>query len=894
MHDDTPTTDDNCFGKDDVPAGIGIAHVGLDGRFLLCNRRFAEITGFAPAELQQLTFHDITHPDDLADDIDHARHLADGKIPTYSMEKRYIRKDGQPIWIRLTGSLVRNEQGAPHYFIAAIEDIEIRKRAEAQALRWQHLFESAEFGLVQVDLASNRFIEVNPTFARQRGYTPEELQGRSLLDIYPPEAQERLRQNLDLIDSTGHAVFEAVHQRKDGSCFPVLVEATVIKDDGGRPICRVAYALDISERKQIEEALRSAHAENARHLAQLETVLDNMTEGLVVADLEGKVYHWNRAALEMHGFATLDECRRRLHEFRHIFELADLDGNLLPFERWPLSRILQGEHIKNLELQLRRLGSEWRRIYSYSGALAKGSNHAPLFAVLNISDVTERKRSEAALQRYQLIADHSRDIILFIRRADGRILDANYAASKVYGYSHEELLALTVYDLRAVSSLEQAESQLAAADERGLLFETMHRRKDGSTFPVGVSSQGSTIAGERVLISVVRDITQRKRYEEELLRAREAAEAASQAKSRFLASVSHEIRTPMTVFLGALEQLQQLDRNPQRRQLLDLAEQSAQRLHALINDVLDFSRIEAERLELEAEPFDLPDCLEKVMRMMQPLADDKGLVLALDVAPALPRYVVGDQYRLEQVLINLVSNAIKFTAQGGVRVAVQADGERLAFAVSDTGIGIPEDKQELIFQVFSQVDSSSTRRFGGTGLGLAISRRLVELMGGAIGVRSRAGVGSEFFFSLPLQVAGQPQPAPTIGTTVHPLQVAVPGRILLAEDNPLVRDIVLTMLVQRGWTVEAVAGGSEAVRRWQEGDFNLVLMDLQMPDMDGLEATRRIRALAAQLQKKAYIVGLTAHATPAMREECLRTGMDEVLIKPFEAARLYAVIEKGL
>jgi PAS domain S-box-containing protein len=894
MHDDTPTSASIRFDKHEAPDGIGIAHVGLDGRFLLCNRRFAEIAGYAPAELQQLTFHDITHPDDLANDVDCARRLAAGEIPTYSMEKRYIRKDGQPVWIRLAGSVVRDDQGAPRYFIAAIEEIETRKKAEAQALRWQRLFEAADFGMVQVDITNNSFIEVNPAFARQRGYTPEELLGRKLSDIYPPESHEYLQQNLAIIDSTGHSVFEAVHQRKDGSCFPVLVEVTVVKDVDGQPVSRVAYALDISERKRVEEALRSAHAESARHLVQLETVLDNMTEGLVVADLEGKVYHWNRAALEMHGFASLDECRRQLHEFRHIFELSDLDGKVVPFEHWPMSRILKGEHIRNLELQLRRLGSEWRRIYSYSGTLAKGTNNAPLLAVLNIGDVTERKRNEAALQRYQLIADHSRDIILFIRRADGRILDANYAATKVYGYSHAELLGLTIYDLRATSTLEQAEAQLSAADEGGVLFETMHRRKDGTIFPVGVSSQGSTVAGERMLISVVRDITQRKRYEEELLRAREAAEAASQAKSKFLASVSHEIRTPMTVFLGALELLQQLDRNPQRRQLLDLAEQSAQRLHALINDVLDFSRIEADRVELEAEPFDLPDSLEKVVRMMKPMAGDKGLVLALDVAAAVPRYVVGDQYRLEQILINLVSNAIKFTAQGEVRIAAQTDGVQLTFIVSDTGIGIPEEKQELIFQAFSQVDSSSTRRFGGTGLGLAISRRLVELMGGTIGVRSRVGVGSEFFFSLPLQTAGQPRPAPVTDTAACQAPAFAPRRILLAEDNPQVRDIVLVMLSQRGWTVTAVDDGGEAVRRWQAESFDVVLMDLQMPDMDGLEATRRIRALAAELQKKAYIVGLTAHATPAMREECLRTGMDEVLVKPFEAAQLYAVIEKGL
>lgn len=650
----------------------------------------------------------------------------------------------------------------------------------------------------------------------------------------------------------------------------------------------------VTKRKTVEEDLQRVHEEAARHLAQMKAVFDSMTAGLVVSDLEGRVFHWNRAALAMHGFASIDECRRQLSEFRTIFELVELDGKVVPFEHWPLMRIFQGEDLKNWELRIVRLESDWQRIYAYSGTLARGVNGEPLLAVLNIDDITERKHNEETLQRFKLIVDNSRDIILFIRRSDGCILDANLAASKAYGYSHAELLNLTIFDLRATNTLDQAAIQLSIADDQGLLFETIHRRKDGSTFAVGVSSQGSSSNGERTLVSVIRDITQKKRYEEELLQARRDAEAASLAKSQFLASMSHEIRTPMTVFLGALEHLQQLDRNPQRRQLLALADQAAQRLHALIDDILDFSRIEANRIDIEDEPYDLHECLLKIANMMSSMASEKKLALELDLAPDVPVCIVGDQYRLEQVLLNLLNNAIKFTEKGEVRISVNRDGGDLIFSVSDTGFGVPEDKHDLIFQAFSQVDSSSTRRFGGTGLGLAISRRLVELMGGKLWLRSNAGGGSVFLFTLPLSLVSQPERTPDCDLSKPVGQKFLPAKILLVEDNPQVRDIVLAMLFPRQWTAVAVANGLEAVRTWQDGDFDVILMDLQMPEMDGLEATRRIRALAAASQEKVFILGLTAHAAVAVRDECLAAGMDDVLVKPFETAKLLTSIEKGL
>lgn len=375
--------------------------------------------------------------------------------------------------------------------------------------------------------------------------------------------------------------------------------------------------------------------------------------------------------------------------------------------------------------------------------------------------------------------------------------------------------------------------------------------------------------------------------------AKVAAEQASLAKSEFLATMSHEIRTPMAVFMGAIEQLRYLDKSPSHQPLLDLADQASKRLHVLVNEILDFSKIEAGRVEIEETWFNLHDCLQDTVAMMAAKAREKDLPLQLEISSAVPEYIVGDQYRLGQVLINLIGNAIKFTERGDVGVVVDRQESRLIFAVCDTGIGVPAEKLEKIFETFIQVDSSSTRRHGGTGLGLAISKGLVELMGGTIAVRSRPGEGSEFYFTLPLKNLTVQEPAGDGHDKLSP-DPAPDAHILLAEDNPMVRDVILMILSRRKWQTSVAETGREAVRKWQSGRFDLILMDLQMPDMDGLEATREIRSLEVGTGRRIGIVGLTAHANSQIRHECLAAGMDDFLAKPFESANLYAVIERCL
>jgi PAS domain S-box-containing protein len=404
------------------------------------------------------------------------------------------------------------------------------------------------------------------------------------------------------------------------------------------------------------------------------------------------------------------------------------------------------------------------------------------------------------------------------------------------------------------------------------------------------------------MIGVNLDVTRQRALEESLRSAKQAAEVAqlaaedaNRAKSEFLANMSHEIRTPMTVFMSAVEQLQQLDTVPEHQQLLGLADRASQRLHNLVNEILDFSRIEARRIELMESWFNPRTCLQEIMTLMTAKAREKGLRLELAISPTIPESLLGDQQRLGQVLLNLIGNAVKFSDEGVVKLAVQLHDGSLEFSVSDTGIGIPADKLEHIFETFSQVDSSATRRYGGTGLGLAISKGLVELMGGRISVRSRLGKGSVFTFTYPVNSLGYAEADRVAEDVGQPLHIAAPeARILLVEDNPMVQAVVLMALARRPWQTITAETGREAVAAWQAGHLDLIIMDLQMPDMDGLEATRQIRGLEADRERRTSILGMTAHANRAVQAKCLEAGMNEVLIKPFEIAGLYAAIERCL
>lgn len=522
-----------------------------------------------------------------------------------------------------------------------------------------------------------------------------------------------------------------------------------------------------------------------------------------------------------------------------------------------------------------------------------------------IHDLREQRRSEEALKESEemlrVIFNSTYDGIL-LHTADGVILDANEPLLRMYGMTREQALQLRIEDISSPAMpMEEAPAIWARvmAGEPQLFEWKALRYADHSEFDVEVFLRKVRVQGQEAILANLRDITARKQLEGALTEAKNEAEAGSRAKDRFLVNMSHELRTPLTVTMGMLELSLLEESSPSLRRYLEAALQSSETLLALIRDLLDISLIEKGENIVEEKPFDLRSCIREAIGRYFPMAAEKGIGLNLKLAENIPHQVSGDSKRLTQILDNLLKNAIRFTDHGEVDLIVfageEASGRReVHFSVRDTGIGIPEEALGRIFKKFTQVDDSLTRRYGGSGLGLAICRGLVERMGGRIAVESQGGKGSVFSFVLPLKIEETRELTPESSDTENSEAEPSAVRILLAEDEPTVREMVRIFLEKRGWKAEMAESGKEAVAKWQQGKFDLVLMDVRMPEMSGLEATRLIRKMEDGTKEPTCIIALTAHAGQQSREECFKAGMNDFVLKPIKIGELYAAIDECL
>lgn len=515
-------------------------------------------------------------------------------------------------------------------------------------------------------------------------------------------------------------------------------------------------------------------------------------------------------------------------------------------------------------------------------------------------DITERVRIEERLsaseKRFRLIFENNPSPMAVSLAVQGVIHDVNRAFVKVFGYTREEVIGKSNGELNLFMDGGVRDYIINTVREKGYLqgLEAACRSRNGDLLYGLISSEILDIDSDIYVLTVMHDITELKKTEEQLLRsmaeaevARDTAEKATRAKSRFLAAMSHEIRTPMNGIVGMTDLALMTDDDGDRIDYLTTVRELSQHLLLLINDILDFSRIEAGKLELNVENFDLPRLLRSVISLFSCHAADSGLYLELDASPDIPCYVRSDPTRIRQVLVNLVGNAVKFTGSGGIRItAGWSDNDTgtgtLSVSVADTGIGIPADRLDKIFDSFVQADVSIGRRYGGTGLGLAISRYLVNLMHGSIRVESEEGAGSVFTVSIPLATAD------TADNMTWKIKKGDRARkrtlhILIAEDNVVNMKFVSTIVQRMGHTYRKAENGLQVLEFLRDEAFDCILMDIEMPGMDGITATKKIRAgEAGESMRDVVIYAMTAHALAESINECRDAGMNDVITKPVD------------
>ncbi len=535
----------------------------------------------------------------------------------------------------------------------------------------------------------------------------------------------------------------------------------------------------------------------------------------------------------------------------------------------------------------------FRRIRRQTGALVEQSR------VLEITNAQLRERQKEA-QQLSLVARNANDSVI-LAHGDGRIFWTNDAFTRITGFTGKEVIGRRPSEFLNGPETDMATSRAiadAVAAGRPFRGEIQNMTRDGRR--IWIETNLAPVLDEdgnaEVIVAIERDVTAAREHAAELEAARRAAEEGARAKAEFLATMSHEIRTPMNGVMGMADMLCETRLTDEQREITDTIRASAQALLTIINDVLDLSRLDAQKVEIHVVECDLHACLKDIVTLLCPQAHDKGLTLDLDLLAGLPVRVRADDGRLRQVLLNLIGNALKFTENGGVTIragaSAAADGHVLGIEVEDTGIGIAEDKLAHVFGRFSQADAAITRRFGGTGLGLTIANMLIEAMGGAISVRSTPGAGSCFTVTLPVQKAGDVAGPVTVSPAALPDLKNLDGkRVLVAEDNRVNRMLIDKYLAPTAITFSFAHDGRQAVAMSQSERPDLVFMDMSMPVLNGIDATREIRARGDWQPK---IVALTANAFSSDREACIAAGMDGFLSKPVRKADLLACLAEHL
>ncbi len=758
-----------------------------------------------------------------------------------------------------------------------------------------------------------RYLGCNPAFARDAGKSsPDELIGRNDFELtWAEQAAAYRADDQAVIDSgVGKVAFEEPQTTPDGRSIWLKTSKVPLRDANNAIIGVLGIYEDVTEYRRMQRAL----SDNEAMLREAQAVAHIGSWRL---DIRSGHLDWSDETCRIFGVPA-----------GQALDYPAFMACVLPEDRAAVDAAWQAalrgqpydiEHRILVDGEIRWVHERARLHYAEDGSLLSGVGTVQEITAQNLvaleleahrgqlEQLVKERTAELQATHQQLLDTEfaMQRVGIGIHWVDfesGRLRHVNEPAAQMLGYTVDEMLQLRVPDLDVslgAAGYEQVKRDIRR--EGFLHFVSEQKKKDGTHLPVEVLvyfDRRTEIHADRFIVFVT-DITQRKAQEAALQQAKQAAEAATLAKSAFLANMSHEIRTPLNAITGMVHLLRRSGLTPVQNERLSKLEIAGQHLLDIINTILDLSKIEAGKFVLEESPLDFAALAGNVASILADRVQRKKLRLIIDTAQA-PHGLLGDPTRLQQALLNYAGNAVKFTEAGSVTLRIRerqkvADKTMVLFEVEDTGIGVEPTAIERLFHAFEQADNSTTRRYGGTGLGLAITRRIAELMGGEVGVRSAPGQGSVFWFTalLAQQRAGDKLAEPATSDAEARLRRDFAGRrVLLADDEPINREIACMLLGEAGLVVDDVSDGREAVDRVSRCDYDVILMDMQMPNLDGLDATRQIRQ--AQRSRRTPIIAMTANAFAEDRARCFEAGMDDFIAKPIDPDALFACVLRWL
>lgn len=759
-------------------------------------------------------------------------------------------------------------------------------------------FFSLSFDLLCIAGVDGYFKKLNPAFEKVLGYSQRELLEKPFLDfIHPDDLQPTLDEvkKLSLGKPTIH--FRNRYRCKDGTLKTLDWTAAPDPETG----MIFAVAKDVTEQTELEQNIIRANALK-------KAVLDSANFSIISTDPNGIILTFNKKAEQLLAYPAMELIGKATPELFHdkdeiLTRTKELNNEL----KW---KIKPG--FDTLIAKTRQTGLPDEREWTY---IRKDGKRFPVLlsvttlylnnevtGFLGIAhDITEEKRKTAELNKLSLVARHTENGVL-ISDSNGIVEWVNEGFTRITGFTKEEIIGKTPSEVLIgpntnMETIQYAKKRQAAREP--FYIEILNYHKNGKPFWVSVVNTPVKENNElrEKHIEIISDITEKKKSEFELIRAKDTAERSAKVKEQFLANMSHEIRTPMNSIIGFTELLMQTKLDSDQQDSVNAIRQAGENLTVIINDILDFSKIEAGKLNIEQTLFSFSEMITSVKNMFAFRAQEKNIKLIFTIDKKIPNALIGDSVRLSQVLINLVSNAIKFTSKGWVEVSAELKNKNdnrciIEFKVEDTGIGIPKDKLDLVFQSFTQASSDTARKYGGTGLGLTIVDQLVKLMGGSLYLKSNEGTGTLFSFKLEFEKGNENELEIIIKSSEAQNEKTLEGvKILLCEDNEMNQRLV-EKLIAKQWKadLDIARNGKTGFELFKQRNYDVILMDVQMPEMDGFETTRRIRKFRDREKAKVPIMAMTADALVEERKKCFEAGMNDYLSKPFKQNELLSKI----